>query len=364
MRSFAHVLSFVIVAVLGWIGGSLYPAPSVLIAQVSPQVLAARVRGDFQGLSRTQGMSWSALQSLLGQNEAKRLAADAMRLAMQTGSAIKVEHVVDEATKEAEQQIAVPAVSIPDLAQTASVAPATQNLAAPPTKSTSTPAAAPATTNASAPSLHPATLSPITDASAHPVLAARATPAVTVANGAARPRGPFEAEVSLCPGMTISDAPQADSSRHIANFTSVVSVNGDLLAIDPIQDACLSSGFGSRNGRLHKGIDFYNPAGGPILAAGDGKILEMEYRDDYGNTILIDHGRGVYTRYAHLSSFHSGLSVGAQVHAGEEIGLMGNTAGYPVPLHLHYEMLLGDYRNPKGSFGLTPHSPFEYRAAL
>jgi murein DD-endopeptidase MepM/ murein hydrolase activator NlpD len=90
----------------------------------------------------------------------------------------------------------------------------------------------------------------------------------------------------------------------------------------------------------------------------------MKYRDDYGNMILIDHGHGVYTRYAHLSSFHNGLAVGAHVHAGDEIGLMGNTAGYAVPLHLHYEVLLGDYTNPKGSFGLTPHSPFEYRAAM
>jgi murein DD-endopeptidase MepM/ murein hydrolase activator NlpD len=140
-------------------------------------------------------------------------------------------------------------------------------------------------------------------------------------------------------------------------------VNGAIIAVDPIRDACLASGFGTRNGRLHKGIDFYNSAGGPILAAGDGTIIEMKYRDDYGNMILIDHGHGVYTRYAHLSSFHSGLAVGAQVHGGDEIGLMGNTAGYPVPLHLHYELLLGDYRNPKGSFGLVPHSPFEYPAA-
>jgi hypothetical protein len=48
--------------------------------------------------------------------------------------------------------------------------------------------------------------------------------------------------------------------------------------------------------------------------------------------------------------------------AKREIGLMGNTAGYPIPMHLHYELLVGDYRNPKESFGLTPHSPFEYKS--
>jgi hypothetical protein len=41
---------------------------------------------------------------------------------------------------------------------------------------------------------------------------------------------------------------------------------------------------------------------------------------------------------------------------------MGNTAAYPLPIHLHFELLLGDYNNPKQSFGLTTHSPFEFHA--
>jgi len=254
------------------------------------------------------------MQSFLGPDEAERLAADAVRTAQQAGSAIKVEHAIDDATREAELLTPIP--------------------------STVTPPAVPT----------------------RPIPAPTALPAAPSATASLR--GGFESLVALCPGMTVSDAPPFDQAGHIANFSPLISVNGDVLAVDPIRDACLSSGFGTRNGRLHKGIDFYNPAGGPILAAGDGTILEMKYRDDYGNMVLIDHGHGVYTRYAHLSSFHNGLSVGAHVRAGEEIGLMGNTAGYPVPLHLHYEVLLGDYANPKGSFGLTPHSPFEYRAAM
>jgi hypothetical protein len=39
---------------------------------------------------------------------------------------------------------------------------------------------------------------------------------------------------------------------------------------------------------------------------------------------------------------------------------MGNTADYPIPIHLHLELLLGDIANPKGSFGLTPRSPFDF----
>ena len=51
------------------------------------------------------------------------------------------------------------------------------------------------------------------------------------------------------------------------------------------------------------------------------------------------------------------------MHAGDQIGLMGNTAGYQAPIHLHYEVLTGDYNTPKQSFGLTPSDVFGYPAA-
>jgi murein DD-endopeptidase MepM/ murein hydrolase activator NlpD len=117
---------------------------------------------------------------------------------------------------------------------------------------------------------------------------------------------------------------------------------------------------GARSGGMHKGIDYYSPTGGVVSAAADGVVIERKYRDDYGNMLLIDHGHGVYTRYAHLSSFADGIVEGSHVRAGQQIGLMGNTASYQIPIHLHYELLLGDYNNPRASFGLTPHSPFEY----
>ncbi len=160
--------------------------------------------------------------------------------------------------------------------------------------------------------------------------------------------------------MTVSNAPTADAQRHVKDFRSIVSVDGVPLAINPTHGACLSSGFGARNGRPHEGIDFYSADGGPIEAAANGVVIEKKYRDDYGNMLLIDHGKGVYTRYAHLSSFAPGVEIGAKVTAGQQIGLMGNTAGYRIPVHLHYELLLGDYNNPKASFGLKPESPFQY----
>lgn len=180
---------------------------------------------------------------------------------------------------------------------------------------------------------------------------------------AAAGASPFEASLSLCPGMSISNAPRADASRKVLGYKPMVDINGVKIALFPTRGACLSSGFGPRGSRTHRGIDYHSPSGGPILAAGEGTVIEKKYRDDYGNMILIDHGGGVYTRYAHLSSFQRGLAVGAKVKPGDQLGLMGNTASYAIPVHLHYEVLTGDYNTPKASFGLTAINPFTYPSA-
>jgi len=69
---------------------------------------------------------------------------------------------------------------------------------------------------------------------------------------------------------------------------------------------------------------------------------------------LINHGNGYYTRYAHLAGFKKGVVVGAAVPRGFELGEMGQTAAFKIPKHLHFELLEGDYKNPKKSFGLEP----------
>jgi len=173
----------------------------------------------------------------------------------------------------------------------------------------------------------------------------------------------FERTLSICPGMTVSNAPAADAQRRVTNYAPFVNVNGTRLAVNPTIGSCLSSSFGPRGSGQHKGVDYYAAAGGPILAAADGVVVEALYRDDFGNMLLIDHGGGVYARYAHLSSFADGVVSGARVTAGQQIGLMGNTAAYAIPIHLHYEVLTGDYNNPRRSFGLTPNSPFSFPAA-
>ena len=164
--------------------------------------------------------------------------------------------------------------------------------------------------------------------------------------------------------MTIQNSPAAGADLIVTKYSPQVNIKGVKLAVFPVHGACMSSGFGTRSGRLHKGLDYHNELGAPIVAAADGSILEMKYRDDYGNMLVIDHGGGVYTRYAHLASFGKGLSPGVTVRAGEQIGLMGNTASYQIPMHLHYEVLIGDYTaSAKASFGLEPVNPMTYPAA-
>ena len=90
-----------------------------------------------------------------------------------------------------------------------------------------------------------------------------------------------------------------------------------------------------------------------LATAPDGKIRRQRYRRDYGNMIVLDHGRGVFTRYAHLETF-ADPDEGERVIAGQYLGMMGNTAGYQIPRHLHYEVLTGKWGAQAGSFALTP----------
>ncbi len=106
----------------------------------------------------------------------------------------------------------------------------------------------------------------------------------------------------------------------------------------------ISSPFGYRispiNGRreLHSGIDIIGTGyGSPAYASNNGTIKEMYYHYSYGNHILVDHGNGYYTLYAHLSKFAPGLSVGSVVERGQTIGYIGMTGSATGP-HLHYEI--------------------------
>lgn len=115
----------------------------------------------------------------------------------------------------------------------------------------------------------------------------------------------------------------------------------------PMEDCWISSVYGSRWGSFHSGLDLcvYNGTEGEdVLACFDGVVITAEYHSDYGNYIIIDHGNGYTSLYAHLSS--DCVSVGDEVVAGDVIGYAGNT-GYSTGAHLHFELALdGVTMNP------------------
>lgn len=164
----------------------------------------------------------------------------------------------------------------------------------------------------------------------------------------------FQSSLSLCPLTQVSNAPAPTDGLLILPYRQFASIDGVEIAVAPVEKACLSSGFGPRNSGTHKGIDLHNATAVDVYAAAAGTVREKYFRNDYGNMIVLDHGNGVFTRYAHLEAFATGVDVGDTVDLGAHIGVMGNTASYPIPRHLHYEVLTGTWGAQAGSFALAP----------
>lgn len=90
-----------------------------------------------------------------------------------------------------------------------------------------------------------------------------------------------------------------------------------------------------RRGYRHTGIDIAAPHGSPIYSADSGEVIFSGWWDGYGKALVIDHGKGTATVYAHMSRIY--LQVGAVVAKGQTIGLVGST-GYSTGPHLHFEV--------------------------
>ncbi len=110
----------------------------------------------------------------------------------------------------------------------------------------------------------------------------------------------------------------------------------------PVENANFTSGYGTRadpfrgSRAMHGGIDLAGPIGTPIYATADGIVGRSEWNNGgYGNLVEIDHGRGIQTRYGHLSQRIA--QPGQRVRRGDLIGLMGST-GRSTGSHLHYEV--------------------------
>ncbi|MEL6246138.1 MAG: M23 family metallopeptidase [Pseudomonadota bacterium] len=178
-------------------------------------------------------------------------------------------------------------------------------------------------------------------------------------------QGPFQPnlELKICPGRPGTNAPPVDNQRRVMGYAPLILVNGVVLSAAPANDACMTSGFGPRFGREHKGIDLQSRPAGLVYSAGPGVIREAGVATGFGNYVLIEHGAGVFTRYAHLKAFGSGVFEGERIGFGQPIGLMGAT-GNATAIHLHYEVLTGTYDTPRKSFGLKAHNPLNFPAYM
>ncbi len=130
----------------------------------------------------------------------------------------------------------------------------------------------------------------------------------------------------------------------------------------------LSSPFGVRTDPVyggaarHTGQDFATKLGNPVYATGDGVVEKVDFKfTGYGNEVVIDHGFGYKTRYAHLNTIDVG--VGQSLHRGDKIGEVGKSGKSTGP-HLHYEVIYrGNAVNPM-SFMDMEMPVDEYRAMI
>jgi len=142
-------------------------------------------------------------------------------------------------------------------------------------------------------------------------------------------------------------------------------------AILPVSNKDLTrtaSGFGLRIHpiykiiKFHYGMDFTAPAGTEIYSTGNGVVVSrLSSKRGYGNHIIIDHGFGYTSLYAHLSNFN--VRVGQKVQRGDIIGFVGNT-GTSVANHLHYEIKLNGTNVDPVNYYFEDLSPEEYERMI
>lgn len=126
-------------------------------------------------------------------------------------------------------------------------------------------------------------------------------------------------------------------------------------SIWPVDGRLIRSSFGDRTdpfsgeGAFHAGVDISAPSGTSVSVTADGIVVHSAFDSGYGRLVVVDHGNGVQTYYAHLSAFR--VQVGQEVRRGDIVGLVGSSGRVTAP-HLHYEVRVAG----------TPVNPYFYLA--
>ncbi len=156
--------------------------------------------------------------------------------------------------------------------------------------------------------------------------------------------------------IAMRQAEQAEIDKIIERLelSKIAYVGGDL--IWPVQGSYLiTSPFGQRPelaymaGAFHRGIDIAGNYGTPVLASQSGIVALATTRPSYGNLVILDHGGGVLTAYAHLNEYY--VTPGQHVEVGEVIAAVGSTGNSTGP-HLHFEVRKnGEFQDPMDYVG-------------
>jgi murein DD-endopeptidase MepM/ murein hydrolase activator NlpD len=126
-------------------------------------------------------------------------------------------------------------------------------------------------------------------------------------------------------------------------------------SIWPVDGRLMLSAFGQRTdpfsgeGAFHKGIDISAVTGTPVRVTADGIVIYADMESGYGRLVVVDHGGGFQTYYAHLSRFY--VNAGQEIRRGDIVGAVGSSGKVTAP-HLHYEVRIGG----------APVNPYRYLA--
>lgn len=148
----------------------------------------------------------------------------------------------------------------------------------------------------------------------------------------------------------------ASYSRSFRNYPHVWQVNSRP-SLWPV-DGRLRGFFGRRTdpfsgeGAFHRGVDILAPVGTPVRATADGVVRHAEFMSSFGRIVIIDHGGGLQTYYAHMSRF--AVVAGQEIRRGELLGYVGISGRATAP-HLHYEVRQhGNAVNPYSFLAKSP----------
>ncbi len=188
------------------------------------------------------------------------------------------------------------------------------------------------------------------------LLAATAlVPTVAQAENKPATGGPFEAVTTVETGTAAAAAAAGDEQFRalFQTWKKLDTTESTVISIPsthPVANLSFTSNFGVRSdpfrgtAAMHAGVDIPGPIGTPIYATADGVIARAERSGGYGNLVEINHGKGIETRYGHLSKIL--VAPNSRVTRGQLIGLMGST-GRSTGSHLHYEVRIdGHAVNP------------------